>query len=173
MNCPDCGHDNLDGADACAHCGQDLRSLDIPRPRAGLQRRIMETPLRDLAPLPALTVPPDRPVAKVIALMQSKGQGSVLVVDGDRLIGIFTEHDALLRLAGSGADLDRLPVREVMTRDPKALREDDTLAVALHTMAVGDYRHIPILRDGETPLFVSVRGVLRYLHEHARIGDAT
>jgi hypothetical protein len=38
----------------------------------------------------------------------------------------------------------------------------------MHFMAVGGYRHIPIVREGTAPRFVSVRGVLRYLHEHAR-----
>ena len=168
MKCPDCGHENLDGADDCEHCGQDLRSLDIPRARDGLQRHIMETPLRDLNPAAALTVPPTEPISSVIALMQSHGHGSVLVVEGARLVGIFTERDVLNRLTGRTLDLDRTPVSRVMTRDPKALREDDTLAFAMHRMAVGSYRHIPILREGKPLAFVSVRGVLRYLHEHAR-----
>jgi len=168
VKCPDCGHENLDGADGCEHCGQDLSSLDIPRGRDGLQRRIMETPLRDLNPAEALTVPPAEPIARVIALMQTHGYGSVLVVEGERLVGIFTERDVLNRLTGRKLDLDRTPVSRVMTRDPKVLREDDTLAFAMHRMAVGSFRHIPIVREGKPPAFVSVRGVLRYLHEHAR-----
>ncbi len=168
MICPDCGHDNIDGSDACESCGQDLRSVDVPHPLGGLQRRIMETPLLELNPAPALTVPPAEPVSKVIARMQAHRQGSVLIVDGDRLVGIFTERDALNRLAGRGLDLETLPVSRVMTPNPKVLRDDDTLAFAMHRMAVGSYRHIPIVREGEPYRFISVRGVLRYLHEHAR-----
>jgi CBS domain-containing protein len=168
VTCPDCGHGNLDGVDSCEHCGQDLRSIDIPRPQAGLQRRIMETPLRDLDPGPALVVPPQEPLSRVIALMQAKRQGSVLVVEGNRLIGIFTERDVLNGVAGKGLDLEHTPVSQVMTRDPKVLHDEDTLAFAMHRMAIGSYRHIPIVRDGQPYAFVSVRGVLRYLHEHAR-----
>ena len=65
-------------------------------------------------------------------------------------------------------DLDRLPISEVMTKKPKALRDDHTLAFALHHMAVGNYRHVPVLTKGQPPRFVSVRGVLDYLHRHAR-----
>ncbi|HEU4401061.1 MAG TPA: CBS domain-containing protein [Candidatus Polarisedimenticolia bacterium] len=168
MTCPDCGHDNIDGMDACGHCGQDLRSFDLPRPKAGLQWTIMETPLRELEPALALSVGPSEPLSRVVALMQTQRQGSVLVVEGGRLLGIFTERDALNRLAGRDVNLETLPVSQVMTRDPMVLRDDDTLAFALHRMAVGNYRHIPIVRDGQPLRFVSVRGVLRYLHEHAR-----
>ena len=169
VNCPDCGHDNIAGMDACEHCGQDLRSVDVvPTQKSGLQRRIMETPLVELNPPPALCVAPADPVSGVIAKMQAERQGSVLVVDGGRLVGIFTERDVLNRVAGFGLDLTRLPVSQVMTPDPKTLGDEDILAFAMHRMAVGSYRHIPIVRDGHPPRFISVRGVLRYLHEHAR-----
>jgi len=168
MICPDCGHDNIGGVDTCDHCHQDLRSIDVPGPKDGLQRRIMETPLHELVPSEALTVGPEEPVAAVIRRMQQNKQGSVMVVDGGRLVGIFTERDALKRLTGRRLDLETLAVREVMTREPRALQDEDTLAFALNRMAVGNYRHIPIVGDGKPLRFVSVRGVLRYLHEHAR-----
>jgi CBS domain-containing protein len=168
MTCPDCGHDNIGGNDLCDHCGQDLRSIDIPTGRAGLQRTIMETPLRDLAPAPALTVSPRDPVARVVRLMREARQGSALVMEGNELAGIFTERDALNRLTGASHDLETLPVGQVMTRDPKVLRDEDTIAYAMHCMSVGSYRHIPILGPGRPPSFVSVRGVLRYLNDHAR-----
>ena len=168
MICPDCGHDNFGGADACDHCGQDLRSIDIPTAGTGLQRTIMETPLRDLAPPPALTVAPRDPVARVVRLMRDGRQGSVLVMEGNDLAGIFTERDALMRLTGKSQDLETLPVSQVMTRDPRILRDEDTLAYAMHCMAVGSYRHIPILGPGRPPRFISVRGVLRYLNDHAQ-----
>jgi len=168
MTCPDCGHENIGGMDACDHCGQDLSSIDIPTARGGLQGAIMETPLRDLAPATAVLVPPRAPLAEVVRMMRERRQGSVLVMDGGQLVGIFTERDALTRLTGRTCDLASLQVREVMTREPKVLRDEDTLAAAMHYMAVGNYRHIPILGPGLPPRFVSVRGVLRYLNEHAQ-----
>ena len=168
MTCPDCGHENIDGMDACDHCGQDLRSIDIPTPGEGLQRAIMETPLRDLEPAAALVASPKTPVSEVIRMMRERRQGSVLVIDGGHVAGIFTERDALTRLTGRTRDLGTLPVSEVMTQEPKILREDDTLASAMHFMAIGNYRHIPILSSGLPPRFISVRGVLGYLNKHAQ-----
>ena len=80
MTCPDCGHDNIDGMDACEHCGQDLRSIDIPAPTHGLQRTIMETPLRELSPLPALTVEVTETIASVVGKMRKGGVGSAMVL---------------------------------------------------------------------------------------------
>jgi len=168
MKCPDCGHDNIGGVDQCENCGSSLSFESLPHAKKGLQRAIMETPLKALAPALAITVPPGESAANVVRLMRERRQGSVLIVDGGRLVGIFTERDIVNRLTGQKRDLARLPIAEVMTRDPKALRDDDTLAFAMHRMAVGNYRHVPVLTEGQPPRFVSVRGVLKFLHERSR-----
>jgi CBS domain-containing protein len=103
---------------------------------------------------------------EAIRLMQETRQGSVLVVDEGKLVGIFTERDVLNRIAGQSVDLATVPLREHMTPDPQTLTEDDALAFALHRMAVGHYRHIPVVRNGAPVGFVSVRGVLRFLARH-------
>ena len=163
MNCPGCGCDNIQGMFACEECGMDLAGLDIPGggPMEGLHRHIMRDPIRRLAPLKPLIATPATTIWECIRIMREGRHGSVLVVErsaGEHLVGIFTERDVLNRVAGRRLDLERVPVSRVMTRDPKTLREDDTLAFALHRMAVGSYRHIPILSDGRPPAFISVRG---------------
>ncbi len=165
MICPDCGHDNIQGMDSCEECGADLRSLDVPQPRAGLQRTLLEEPLRSLQPHRPLVVGPDDPLEKAVRLMKEHNEGSVFVMDGARLIGILTERDLLLKVAGKPIALDRTPVRNMMTRDPVVLRSDDVLAYALNRMSVGRYRHIPIVDGGRLTGFVSVRGILRYIAE--------
>jgi CBS domain-containing protein len=168
MKCPDCGHDNHAGVDLCQNCGASLVVESLPHPKHGLQRAIMETPLRALDPEPAITVPPGEPTANVVRLMRDRRHGSVLVLDDGRIVGIFTERDIVNRVAGQRRDLDSLPISEVMTRNPKALRDDHSVAFALHRMAVGNYRHVPVLTKGQPPRFVTVRGVLKFLHERSR-----
>ncbi|HMC82296.1 MAG TPA: CBS domain-containing protein [Candidatus Polarisedimenticolia bacterium] len=163
MICPDCGHENIDGSDSCDECGQDLRSLDIPGSREGIHRTLMETPLREVGPLPPNVLAPTASVLDALRLMQQTRHGSVLIVDGGHLVGIFTERDALDKVAGEPINPAAIPIRELMTPNPETLKEDDVLAFALHRMAVGHYRHIPILRDGRPIGFVSVRGILSYL----------
>ena len=70
----------------------------------------------------------------------------VLVTVDDRLVGIFTDRDAVVKAAGMR--LDAFKVRDFMTPDPVVLRHDDPIAIAIHKMAVGGFRHIPIIEDG-------------------------
>jgi len=60
-------------------------------------------------------VPPETPVAEAIRLMLARRVGAVVVVDANRVVGIFTERDVLKKLALSGRDPEKVPVRELMT----------------------------------------------------------
>ena len=76
-----------------------------------------------------LCVEPERSIRDVLGLLKEHHSGSVMICRGDRLLGIFTERDAL-RLMASGALLDR-PIESVMTPEPMVLHPDDTVATAI------------------------------------------
>ncbi len=143
MICPVCGQENIQGLDTCENCGSDLRTSDVPHPGEELEARLVRDHLSDVEARKPVPVPVDATVADAIRAMQEQGAEAVLVVDGERLVGIFTERDALLKVAGS--PLDGMLVRDVMTPDPVVLRDRDSVAVALHKMAVGGFRHIPLV----------------------------
>lgn len=165
--CPGCDFENVAGAELCESCGHDMLDAGVPHSRGGMQGRIFSDPLSALEPAVPPVVPSTATVAEAIRLMREKHHGSVLVVDGGRLSGLFTERDVVLRLAGRDLRPEQTPVGAVMTVDPVTLREDSPLAHAIHLMAVRGVRHIPVLR-GEVPIgVVSIRGVLRYLTEQA------
>jgi CBS domain-containing protein len=81
----------------------------------------------------------------------------------DRLVGIFTDRDAVVKAAGK--DLDAYKVRDFMTADPVVLRHDDPIALAIHKMAVGGFRHIPVIKDGRPTGVVTARDVFHHLAE--------
>ena len=95
--------------------------------------------------------------------MQEHRVASVLVKEGGKLVGILTERDVLLKAAGADVDLNALTVRELMTPDPVVLKDSDTLAVALHNMSVGGFRHIPVISGGEAKRVLSIRDVVRHI----------
>ena len=105
MNCPSCGHENLEGSDRCENCLAPFRDLDVPRVDSaeGLARSVMEDNLCQLDQEETITVAPDTPAIEVARLMKNSNSGCALVVEGKKLVGIFTEHDVLLRMSPGSA----------------------------------------------------------------------
>ena len=165
MICPDCKAENIPGADFCESCGHDLQYLDLPAADDAFTHHLLNDRLGDVATREPPIVAPGQPVPFAIHVMQQREAGCALVVEGEQLVGILTERDVLLKAAGDNADLNALAVRDLMTPDPVILREDDSLAVALHKMSVGGFRHIPLVTKGRVTGLVSIRDLLRHVAE--------
>ena len=127
-------------------------------------------PLRSLRSIvagrPPVTAASITTVVEAARTMKHANVGALLVVDHGLLIGIFTERDAALKLAGSagaGRDLAATPISEVMTGDPVVLRSTDSIAVAVQKMAVGGFRHIPLVRDGQPVGVISAADIFRHI----------
>ena len=161
MICPVCRFGNFPGDDTCANCGADLWNADTPQPATTFRGRLLGLHLDELgAPAPNL-IDVDARVDEAIERMQSEGIDCLLVTEGDALVGIFTDRDAILKVAGT-TDGDRT-VRDVMTPDPVILRSGDPVAVAINKMAVGGFRHVPIVKAGVPVAVVSAKDVFRHL----------
>jgi CBS domain-containing protein len=159
--CPVCQWQNFLGDDLCDNCGADLRASDTPEPATSFGGPLLGIHLAELgAPSPE-TADASEDVARVVARMHLEGIDCLLVTEGGRLAGIFTDRDALLKLAGRG--LEHGPIRDLMTTDPVVLRHDDTIAVAINKMAVGGFRHVPIVEGGRPIAVVSARDIFRHI----------
>ena len=163
MICPDCKTENIPGADFCESCGHDLHGLDLPGAEDEFTEHLLHDHLGDLVSRDPPVVAPSDPVALAIHLMQQRNADSVLVYEDEQLIGIFTERDVLLKAADDKVDLNAVTVRTIMTADPVILREEDTLAVALHKMSVGGFRHIPLVANDGTAGLISIRDLVRHV----------
>ncbi len=97
-------------------------------------------------------VGPATSVTEALALMKSHSSASVLVTEDERLVGIFTEHDFLMRVAAPKLDAGGTTLQEVMTKDPDALRVEDLITYAVNLMAVGGYRNVPIVDAERRPI---------------------
>ena len=107
----------------------------------------------------------DETIGTVMQLLRAQRTGAVLLCDGPKLVGIFTERDALKQMA-AGGDLSA-PVRTVMTSDPATVASDATVASSIRMMAEGAYRHLPIVDQNREPKGVlAVHGIVRYLVDH-------
>lgn len=161
MRCPVCGYVNLVGADICDNCGADIFGHDTPLQAPAFKGQLLGEHLEDLGSPPPITVSPDTPLDVAVARMSEAEADCVLVLADERLVGIFTDRDAVVKAAGKR--LASFHVRDLMTRDPVVLRHDDPIAVAIHKMAVGGFRHIPIVEDGRPTGVVTARDIFHHL----------
>lgn len=118
-----------------------------------LVRELME-------PEKTLALSPDTTVVEAAKLMATKKAGAVMVVEHERLIGIFTERDALYRVIARGRDARTTPLSEVMTADPKTVGPDATYGYALLLMQENAFRHAPVVENGKPIGIVSSRNAL-------------
>ncbi len=92
--------------------------------------------------------------------MKQCGVGAILVLDGSRLSGIFTERDALFRLLAQGLDPNTTTVADVMTPQPQTMHPDESFVHALLVMQKCRFRHLPVVEFDRPLGMVSVRDAL-------------
>jgi CBS domain-containing protein len=107
-----------------------------------------------------LKAPPQTLVSKAARLMEKRNVGAVLVVEADRLIGIFTERDVTFRVVAHGLDARTTQISEVMTRNPQTVDPDQPLGYALLIMHEQGFRHLPVLEAGRIIGIVSSRSAM-------------
>ena len=163
MKCPYCGFNNIKGSDECESCGENLASLDGVIPRTKMEKVLMSDPISKLAPRTLLAVSTKTKISEAVSKMNASKVGCVLVLENTDIRGILTERDVLHKALATGKDLDKTTVDTIMTPRVESLSEDDSLAYAVNRMAVGGYRHIPILKNGKPTGIISIRDVLKYL----------
>jgi CBS domain-containing protein len=104
-------------------------------------------------------------IEEVVRAMVQRRTGCALVMDGNALVGIFTERDFLNRVVARGVDPSR-SVHEVMTTEPKTIDSHATVLAAVELMEQGGYRHLPVVKEDRQCIGVlSVRDVVHYMVE--------
>lgn len=107
-----------------------------------------------------VTAPSQLTVSEAARLMKDRNIGALMVVEQDRLVGVFTERDALFRVLAGGLDAGETLLSDVMTRNPQTISPGCGFTVALQMMHDGRYRHLPVVEDGRAIGVVSVRDAL-------------
>lgn len=119
------------------------------RTRPGLVNEPLGTLIEKPVRSPVHAVDKNTPVSDCVKLMVEQQIGAVLVMDGNRLAGIFSERDCLQRVLGAGADPARTLVRDVMTEDPYCVTPSTSLSEAMAIVTNYRVRHLPVLDNGE------------------------
>ena len=114
------------------------------------------------------SVPPTITVAAAAKVMDSHKIGATLVLEGDRLVGIFTERDVLSRVVAAGLDPATTPMSRVMTPQPTTITSATTIDEVMEMFTTRRFRHLPVVDDGRLVGMVSIGDVLRRLVETHR-----
>ncbi len=104
---------------------------------------------------------PDMPVREVVALLASRRIGALPVVEGARVVGIFSERDVVYRLAGEGDACLGRPVGEMMTSPAITVEKRTTLLDALALMTERRIRHLPVVEGDELCGFISIGDLVK------------
>jgi CBS domain-containing protein len=131
-----------------------------------LDARTLHKPIKHLRVKKPITLTPHNTVGEAVQLMQKKNIGCILITEKEKLAGIFTERDVLLKVAGK-KDSEKLKLGDVMTRKVDGFQEEDSIAYVLNAMHVGGYRHVPVVDERGTPIAViSVKDIIGFILEH-------
>jgi len=102
-------------------------------------------------------------VTDCVRRMTAEKIGALIVMDGDRLIGIFTERDALTKVLAAGLDPRSTKVSEVMTKDPYCVPPAMTVGAAMEVVTKQRFRHLPIVENGKLLAVVSSGDLTHWL----------
>jgi CBS domain-containing protein len=102
-------------------------------------------------------------IHEAIERMNQRRIGSLLVMDGERLVGIFTERDVLTRVVPQQLDCRRTPVGEVMSRQPVTIPPTRTVSEAMVIMTDTRHRHLPVVQGGKVLGLVSIGDLTRWV----------
>jgi len=99
-------------------------------------------------------------VSEAARLMKQHNAGALMVVEGEKLVGVFTERDGLFRVLAEGLNADATQISAVMTANPQTIKPDAPFSTALQMMHHGGFRNVPVVDDGRVIGVVSVRDAL-------------
>ncbi len=103
----------------------------------------------------------DATVAEAARTMAERNVGIVVVLENDRLIGVFSERDAVRRVIDKSLDPATTPVGDVMTTDLVVADENQDYQTAMRTMDKANIRHLPVVRKQQVISMLSIRDLMR------------
>ena len=100
-------------------------------------------------------------VSEAVHAMAEHNVGIVAVVDGDSLVGVFSERDVVRRVVDRGLDPAHTTVAQVMTTDLVLGSVDEDCQAAMVKMDHANIRHLPIVSGGHIVSMLSIRDLMR------------
>jgi CBS domain-containing protein len=107
------------------------------------------------------SIAPDASVYDALKLMAAKGIGALLVIEGEKLVGIISERDYARKVALRGKTAIDTPTREIMTEAVFTVGPEQTVAECMEMMTNKRVRHLPVLEDDQLIGVISIGDVVK------------
>jgi len=144
-----------------------LKRYEGCTPSDDLERALCEGTVADVGPMSIATASPIDTIESAVIRMAELDVGCLLILETDRLVGIFTQSDLLRRVIDRYDLIKGTLLRDVMTPDPAFVRNTDSPAKAINLMSTGGFRHVPVLDvDDRVVGIIGPRRVTQYLRQH-------
>jgi CBS domain-containing protein len=116
-----------------------------------------------IADVPPPTISAEASVADAIQVMEKEKRGACAVLEVDKLVGVFSERDLMLRVIGKRCDPEDICIRDVMSQDLYTVNSKAESADALSLMMAQNIRHLPVVDDeGNLAGLLSMRNLVRH-----------
>jgi CBS domain-containing protein len=139
--------------------------------RTEFHQEIDSMQIRDIMTTAVVVMPPDSGLGAIARKMRDEDIGSVPIAENDRLVGMVTDRDIVIRALADGADMNALSARSVMSPQVLYCRDDQTVDEVLTNMGDQQVRRLPVVdRDKRLVGMVSLGDLSRAKAKKA--GDA-
>jgi CBS domain-containing protein len=108
---------------------------------------------------------PDSSVYDALEILEDKNLGSLLVMDNDRLVGVFTERDYARKVILKGRSSRDTLIRDIMTDTPIVVTEDHTIDQCMQIMSDKHIRHLPVMEGDRVIGLISISDIVRFVIE--------
>ncbi len=115
-----------------------------------------------------ITLPPSTTVIEAAKKMADHLIGSILVLQGENLVGIFTERDLLNRVVAKGLDPEKIELKQVMSKNVTTIPVQETVENCFKKMEETKCRHIPVVDGIKIVGIVTMRNILEWLTEEIK-----
>ena len=127
----------------------------------------INSPISDFDIKKPLIVELGTSLENVLEKMQEKKNNCILTLNSEKLGGILTERDILLKVTGKGYDLQLTTIDEFITINPEYVSPEDPLAYALNKMYIGGFRNVPIVNDEIYPIgIISMSDIISIIADY-------
>ena len=113
----------------------------------------------------ALSITPDTMIFDALYLMSEKNVGALLVMENEKLVGIFSERDYARKIILKGRTSLDTEVREIMTEDVFTVTQEETIDQCMILMSGKRIRHLPVLQGSEVVGVISIGDVVKFIIE--------